>query len=50
MKNIIWDLFYHTGDVEAYLLLKQIESEQLEEILNVRLDETDVVASIHSKI
>lgn len=50
MKNIIWDLFYQTGNVETYLLLKQIESEQLEEILNIRLDENDVVASMHTKL
>lgn len=50
MKNIIWDLFYETGNVDTYLLLKQLENEQLEEILSINLNETEVIASMHTKL
>lgn len=30
VNNKIWNLFSRTGDVEAYLLLKQLENEQVE--------------------
>lgn len=50
MKNIIWDLFYETGNVDTYLLLKQLENEQLEEILSRNLNEKEVIASMHTKL
>lgn len=30
MNNFIWSLFLQTGNIEAYLLLKQIENEQVD--------------------
>ncbi len=34
MREEIWNLFLKTGNIETYLLLKQLESDQLEERKN----------------
>lgn len=31
VNNLIWNLFYRTGNIETYLLLKELENEQLRE-------------------
>lgn len=31
MKNVMWELFSKTGNIETYLLLKEIESEKPQE-------------------
>lgn len=40
VTHIIWKLFYETGNIESYLLLKQIENEQqLDEIVHMDIDQ-----------
>lgn len=49
MKHIIWKLFLQTGNVETYLLLKQLENEQLDE--NQITDiENEEIASFQTKM
>jgi len=43
---MIWNLFLQTGNVETYLLLKQLENEQLEEDNT----ENDEVVSFQTKM
>lgn len=37
MHNLVWSLFLKTGNIETYLLLKELENEQLQK----KMDETD---------
>jgi len=46
VNNMIWNLFLQTGNVETYLLLKQLENEQLEEDNT----ENDEVVSFQTKM
>lgn len=46
MQQQIWELFFKTGNIETYLLLKQIENEQLRELIHIQL-ENQVSAVTH---
>lgn len=46
----MWELFYRTGNVETYLLLKRLENEQLEDILNIQLNNENEITSMHTNI
>lgn len=48
MRDITWQLFCQTGNIEAYLLLKELEDEPSEE--NQRQIEKDEMNSIEAKI
>jgi len=43
---MIWNLFLQTGNIETYLLLKQLENEQLEE----KDVESEDIASFQTKM
>ncbi|HLR70613.1 MAG TPA: YqzL family protein [Pseudogracilibacillus sp.] len=43
---MIWHLFSQTGNIETYLLLKQLENEQLEE----KDVESEDIASFQTKM
>lgn len=49
MNNIIWNLFLQTGNVETYLLLKQLEKERDEDELLNELTK-DEIAFFESKM
>ena len=49
MNNIIWNLFLQTGNVETYLLLKQLENERDEDELLNELTK-DEIAFFESKM
>ncbi|MFD2133576.1 YqzL family protein [Pseudogracilibacillus auburnensis] len=46
---MIWNLFLQTGNVETYLLLKQLENEQLDERNNTET-ESEEIASFQTKM
>jgi len=46
VNNIIWNLFLQTGNVETYLLLKQLENEQTKE----EEVESEDIASFQTKM
>ncbi|MEI3611682.1 YqzL family protein [Pseudogracilibacillus sp. SO30301A] len=46
MNNLIWSLFQKTGNVETYLLLKELENEQLEE----EKIESEDIASLQTRM
>ncbi len=47
---MIWNLFSKTGNVETYLLLKQLENEQLDEnMLNDWIEDEDI-ATLNTKM
>lgn len=47
---MIWNLFSKTGNVETYLLLKQLENEQLNEnMLNDWIEDEDI-ATLNTKM
>lgn len=50
MNNLIWNLFLQTGNVETYLLLKQLENEQLDEKLLSELIEDEDIATVQTKM
>lgn len=43
MNNKIWELFLQTGNIETYLLLKQLENEQLDEHIKTNSENEDIV-------
>lgn len=50
MNNKIWSLFSKTGDVETYLLLKQLENEQIDENILSDLIEDEDIATMQTKM
>lgn len=49
MQEEIWNLFLKTGNIETYLLLKQLENNQLDE-QNDNESAEDESMSMHTKI
>ena len=49
MQEEIWNLFLKTGNIETYLLLKQLENDQLDEQLNNESKDDENI-SIQTKI
>lgn len=49
MNNIVWKLFFKTGDIETYLLLKHIENEQLRDLIHMN-SEHHVTATVQSEM
>lgn len=49
MKEEAWNLFLKTGNIETYLLLKQLENVQLEESQDEQ-DTQDKTTTLHTKI
>ena len=47
---MIWNLFSKTGNVETYLLLKQLENEQLDENMLSDLIEDEDIATLNTKM
>ena len=42
LKNIAWNLFEDTGNVEAFLTLKELEAQEKNRLMKFKLDgETD---------
>lgn len=50
MNNKIWDLFLKSGNVETYLLLKQLENEQIDENILSDLMEDEDIATMQTKM
>jgi len=50
VNNMIWNLFLQTGNVETYLLLKQLENEQLDETLLTEYQEDEEIATLQTKM
>lgn len=44
MNNKIWDLFLQTGNVEAYLLLKHLENENEDQMIQTELENEENVS------
>lgn len=40
MREEIWNLFLKTGNIETYLLLKQLETDQLDQRNNDKSDDS----------
>lgn len=38
LKNIAWNLFENTGNVEAYLTLKELETQEKNKLMKFKLD------------
>ena len=38
LKNIAWNLFENTGNVEAYLTMKELETQELDKLKKYKLD------------
>lgn len=49
MQEEIWNLFLRTGNIETYLLLKQLENDQLDERFEHEIEQEESVSS-HTKI
>ncbi len=49
MQEEIWNLFLKTGNIETYLLLKQLENDQLDEQLKSESKDDENI-SIETKI
>jgi len=49
LQEEIWNLFLKTGNIETYLLLKQLENNQLDEQIDNESAE-DESMSMHTKI
>lgn len=49
VQEEIWNLFLRTGNIETYLLLKQLENDQLDERFEHEIEQEESVSS-HTKI
>ena len=38
LKSIAWNLFENTGNVEAYLTMKEIETQEKDRLMKYKLD------------
>lgn len=50
MREEIWNLFLKTGNIETYLLLKQLETNEPEEETDNELKPAEAIATIHNEI
>ena len=38
LKNIAWNLFESTGNVEAYLTMKELETQEKDKLMKIKID------------
>lgn len=55
IKKIAWDAFKNTGDINAFLELKQIESienniKDIQQITNLNLNNNEVIQNTNQKV
>ncbi len=55
IKKIAWDAFKNTGDINAFLELKQIENienniKDIQQITNLNLKNNEIVQNINQKV
>lgn len=55
IKKIAWDAFKNTGDINAFLELKQIENienniKDIQQITNLNLKNSDIEQNINQKV